>query len=105
MRVILFEDERPPATREVLLVPVEDDVAGALQGEIEVLRVSRQTGTRREPHKVVGVRKGPRFVEVVDAPDQAPKGIPPGAEARHMKVAYGEHVRGIGQISADLRTR
>src|SRR5689334_12378494 len=43
--------------------------------------------------EVVSVRQGPRFIEVVNAPDQATFGVAPGAEVLDVQVAHGEHDR------------
>jgi hypothetical protein len=56
-----------------------------------------------ESHKIVGIRQGVRFVEVIHAPDQATLGIPPCSEILDVQVSNRQDVWTFGQFRADQR--
>ena len=53
--------------------------------------------------EIVRVRQLAQFVEIVDAPDQTPLGVPPGAEVLDVQIADGETARRIGEGAAEQR--
>ncbi len=56
-----------------------------------------------EANQVVGVGKGMRLVEVIDAPDQASFDIAPGTEVFDVEVADSEDMWGFGEVRTDVR--
>ena len=66
-------------------------------------RLKREGCARREAHQVHGVRHRCRFIEVVEAPDEATFGIAPRAKIFHVDVAHRQHPRRVVKVGAEGR--
>src|SRR2546427_694369 len=62
-----------------------------------------EAGAGGKADEIVRVRQLAQFVEIVDAPDQTPLGVPPGAEVLDVQIADGQTARRIGEGAAEQR--
>src|ERR1700757_2245416 len=56
-----------------------------------------------QSHQVVSIGKRMSFVEIVDTPDETAFAVAPRSEIFYVEIAYGQHMRCLRQIWADLR--
>ncbi len=73
----------------------------ALDGEMSGF--GGEVGAYGQADQIDGVGRGPGFVEIVDAPDQAALDVAPGAEIFHVEIAYGQDFWGMCEVGTDLR--
>ncbi len=97
-RVVFGERERSAACLQGFPIAFEKRGDGGL-GPAARRNEQRAGG---EADQVVGVGQAPCLVEIVDAPDQAALGIPPGAEVLDMEVTDREDHRRPGCLGADI---
>jgi len=86
-----------------LAIAFEQGSADILPFEGETSGRGGEVGADGEADQIDGVGHGPGFVEIVDTPDEAAFDVAPGAEIFDVQIADGEHVRGLGEIGAELR--
>src|ERR1019366_1954778 len=59
--------------------------------------------TDAQSHQIIGIRQRVSFIEIVDAPGQAAKSVPPCAEACYVQIANRQHGRRLVQLRANFR--
>ena len=77
---------------QAFAITFERGVTDVFFFERQLSRLDGKMGAHREPHQIDGVGHRPRFIEVVDTPDEAAFDVPPGAEVFHMEIANREDV-------------
>src|ERR1039457_6884962 len=96
--MVLGQRERSSAGFERFPVPLQQRIDGGF-GAAGRRRQQRAGG---QANQIDGVRQAPRFVEIVDAPDQAAFDIAPGSEVLDMQVAHGQNNRRLGLLRTDF---
>src|SRR5260221_4270453 len=86
-------------------VPVAllDGPASLCPSDRKVLLFDGQIATGDQANEVHRVGCRPRFVEIVDSPDQPALEVTPGAEVFDVQVAYSKNLRRPGRVWADQR--
>ena len=100
--VIFAEDERPSFLTQAVAIAVKDCIADVAAFDGEASDFGGEVGADGEANQIDGIGHGPGFIEIVDTPDEAAFDVAPGAEVLDMKVADGEHARGLGEIGTYL---
>src|SRR5438270_1953925 len=62
----------------------------------------REVRAGREPYEIDCERQGECFVEVVDAPNEAPFGIPPSTKVLDVEIPDGKDLRSACQVPSML---
>jgi len=99
--MLLREHERPPARLQPRGVAGQNHVAGVTRLHRQMTSRNREAHAGRQADQIVGVGQPLRLIKIVDAPDQAPLTVAPGAEIFDMQVANCQHRWRLRQSGAD----
>ena len=101
--VVFGENEWAAALCQAIAIALLDGFACFLACQRKVLFLDGQICAGQQPNQVRGIRRGPRFVEIVHAPDQPAFQVAPGAEILDVQIAHGQDLRRAGKFRADHR--
>src|SRR6185295_19837131 len=75
---------------------------GIIQRNLQMALFDGEVRANCQAHKVVRVGKDPGLIKVIDAPNQPPFSVSPGAEVFDVQVTDGKNLRSPDQFRTDL---
>jgi hypothetical protein len=101
--MFLFQYKGLSAITEAGTVSVQNDLGNISQADLDFPFRGIKDRTDAQSHQIIGIRQGASFIEIVDAPGQAAKSVPPRAEACDVQIANRQHGRRLVQLRANFR--
>ncbi len=101
--MVFRQDEGFAAGSEGVAITLFDGLGGGPPGKAEVFFTDGHIDAGGQADEVERVGRGPGFVEIVHAPDQASLFIAPRPEVFDVQIAYAQNRRGLRQMGAKLR--
>jgi len=101
--MFLFQDKGLSALIEARTVSLQNDLGNISQADLDFSFRGIKDRTDAQSHQIIGIRQRVSFIEIVDAPGQAAKSVPPCAEACYVQIANRQHGRPFVQLRANFR--